>query len=505
MDAQGLNRCLKLMLFVAVLASGRTFGDTYQTVNFTVTAASQDVAREVGEAAEMYRRQLAIFWLGKPLPNWSRPCKLTVKVGPFGAGGQTTFQFVRGEVLNWRMQVQGSLERILDSVLPHEVNHTIFACHFRRPLPRWADEGAATLFEHVSEQRKQLDLLNEVMRNQKELIPLRELLSMKEYPKGQRAMLTMYAQGFALADFLVQQKGRQAYLDFIGKGELIGWDKALQAHFDHEDIQNLEKNWKGWVLAGMPKLTLPREQMLASESDSVAQEAARPQLPPATPASAPPRRRSQPGREDVVRSQSPNGSADSHSVTQTQSGGAARGRQHVRPAATTNRDTKASEPVINVAEPPVERDFRHSSIAAPAPRVPDDASQQRGNEADVDDRRQASAESTSPAAVLLNRSNGSGPVEQEQEKTLRNRPLPNDPATKKELIRSRVSAITPARQELERTNHFEATGMHQEKSAATRQEISGFEFGSVLLPRERAESPGHTPQWAGFPGQKKLF
>ena len=277
MDAQGLNGCLKTVCCVALLASGEVFGATYQTVNFTVTAESPAVAQEVGEAAEMYRRQLAIFWLGKPLPNWSRPCKLTVKVGPFGAGGQTTFQFVRGEVLNWRMQVQGSLERILDSVLPHEVNHTIFACHFRRPLPRWADEGAATLFEHVSEQRKQLDLLNEVVRTKNELIPLKELLSMKEYPKGQRAMLTMYAQGYALADFLVQQKGRQAYLDFIGKGELIGWDKAIQEHFDHDGIQKLEQNWKGWVLAGMPKLTLPREEMLAAESEPQSLEAARPE------------------------------------------------------------------------------------------------------------------------------------------------------------------------------------------------------------------------------------
>ena len=34
--------------------------------------------------------------------------------------------------------------RILDSVLPHEITHTIFATHFGQPLPRWADEGACT-------------------------------------------------------------------------------------------------------------------------------------------------------------------------------------------------------------------------------------------------------------------------------------------------------------------------------------------------------------------------
>lgn len=465
MDAQGLNRCLKLTLFFAVMATSQVHGATYQTVNFTVTAESQEVAREVGEAAEMYRRQLAIFWLGKPLPNWSRPCKLTVKVGPFGAGGQTTFQFVRGEVLNWRMQVQGSLERILDSVLPHEVNHTIFACHFRRPLPRWADEGAATLFEHISEQRKQLDLLNEVMRNPKELIPLRELLSMKEYPKGQRAMLTMYAQGFALADFLVQQKGRQAYLDFIGKGELIGWDKALQAHFDHEDIQNLEKNWKGWVLAGMPKLTLPREEMLASESEGQAQETARPELVPVVPAPAQPRRKSVPARDGVVRSQSPGRTADIVPSVRPSAGAPRQG-------GAAQKRTSDSEPVINVAEPPVERQFRHSSIAAPAPQGLDDSSRNYGRDEGVNGQRQASVEKDVPEASAAD---------------------------------SRLSARSVRRTELEESNQLEATGLHQEKSAATEDGAAGFEFGSVLLSRERVESPGRTPQWAGFPGQKKLF
>jgi hypothetical protein len=278
MDAQTL-RCLAVVLcFVAVTATNEAA--THQTVNFSVTARNPEIAEQVGKAAEVYRQQLAIFWLGKPLPNWSRPCKIAVNEGALGAGGQTTFQFVRGEVLNWRMEVQGSLERILDSVLPHEVNHTIFACHFRRPLPRWADEGAATLFEHRSEQLKQLSLLNEVIRNKHEFITLRDLLAMKEYPRGQRPMLTLYAQGYALADFLVQQKGRHAYLKFIADGERGSWDEAIRTNFDHDGIESLERNWRGWVLAGMPKLTLPRDQMLAANEEipeALSQETARPE------------------------------------------------------------------------------------------------------------------------------------------------------------------------------------------------------------------------------------
>ena len=122
----------------------------YRTVNFIVEAPTETLARKIGDAAEQYRQTLAIEWTGRPLPRWSRPCPITAQVSPnLGAGGATSFVFDRGEVFNWTMTIQGSEERILDSVLPHEITHTIFASHFRRPLPRWADEGACTTVERV--------------------------------------------------------------------------------------------------------------------------------------------------------------------------------------------------------------------------------------------------------------------------------------------------------------------------------------------------------------------
>ena len=98
---------------------GRLFGKA--------TPDGQDDRRMWKAAAEFYRRELAIEWLGEALPRWYRPCPISVKVGQIGAGGATTFTFEGGEVFGWRMNVQGSLERILDSVIPHEVRHTIFA------------------------------------------------------------------------------------------------------------------------------------------------------------------------------------------------------------------------------------------------------------------------------------------------------------------------------------------------------------------------------------------
>ena len=119
------------MLRVALIAISIlvSTGASYRTRNFVVSAVNAGEAKAVAEAAEKYRHRLAVFWIGQPLKNWRRPCTINVRSGSCGTAGQTTFQFVGREVMNWKMTVQGSSERILDSVLPHEVNHTIFASY----------------------------------------------------------------------------------------------------------------------------------------------------------------------------------------------------------------------------------------------------------------------------------------------------------------------------------------------------------------------------------------
>ena len=90
----------------------------------------------------------------------ARACPIKADVAPnLGAAARRALCFRGGTPTEWTMNIQGSRERILDSVLPHEITHTIFATHFGRPLPRWADEGACTTVEHDSEKAKQDNFL----------------------------------------------------------------------------------------------------------------------------------------------------------------------------------------------------------------------------------------------------------------------------------------------------------------------------------------------------------
>ncbi len=233
-----------------ILPANILFAAGYRTANFVVEAPSPQLAQKIGDAAEQYRHDLAIEWIGQPLPRWSQPCPITAEVAPtLGAGGATSFVFDRGEVFNWTMTIQGSEERILDSVLPHEVTHTIFASHFRQPLPRWADEGACTTVEHPVERARQHRLLIEFLRTGRG-ISFPEMFAMKEYPAD---VLPLYSQGYSLARYLIERGGRKRYIHFVGDGLASSdWPESLSQYYGIHDIGKLQTVWLEWVKRGCP-------------------------------------------------------------------------------------------------------------------------------------------------------------------------------------------------------------------------------------------------------------
>ena len=218
----------------------------YRTRNFTVKAIRADVARQVAEYAEYYRRTKANEWLGREIPDWNDPCQVEVVLKLGDAGGATSFVFDRGRVLGQDMTVEGPLERILHSVLPHEVTHTIFAAKFGRPLPRWADEGGAVLSEDASELDRHDRLVREVI-NDNRMIPLHRLFVLTEYPHD---VMALYAQGFSIANYLVTLKGKPYFLDFVSEGQTKGWDRALASYYGIYSTDNLENHWIAWLREG---------------------------------------------------------------------------------------------------------------------------------------------------------------------------------------------------------------------------------------------------------------
>lgn len=248
-----------LLVLLPLLIVTMGAGYSARSQNFIVTAATPELAVEICQVAEKCRRDLALEWLGRELPPWmidGMPdlCPIeAMKVSPaLGAGGVTSFSFRGGVPFGWQMSVTGSRERVLDSVIPHEVTHTIFATHFGRPLPRWADEGACTTVEHTSERTKQERFLIEFLTTDRG-IAFNRMFAMKEYP---RDILPLYSQGYSLARFLIQHGGKPKFVQYVGDGMQSGnWAMATQKHYGYRDLSVLQLTWLEWVRFGSPTLT----------------------------------------------------------------------------------------------------------------------------------------------------------------------------------------------------------------------------------------------------------
>jgi hypothetical protein len=210
------------------------------TRNFLVHAPTPEMARRIGEWAEYHRKHKAEQWLGREMPSWPKPLPLYIKVTYNGSGGATSFSFDRGQVLGLKMEIRGTLDRLVASVLPHEVTHTIFAHHFRKPVPRWADEGAAVLSEDEPEQKRHDLLVREILNSSSRAIPLRRLFTLTEYP---RDVMVLYAEGYSVSRFLVEAKDRKTFLAFIKDGRGGEWDKAARTHYGYENVDKLEAAW----------------------------------------------------------------------------------------------------------------------------------------------------------------------------------------------------------------------------------------------------------------------
>jgi hypothetical protein len=231
-----MKRRFALLLALAAFCS---MGAEVRTTNFIVISADPQVCQSVAQWAEHYRREKAIQWLNKEMPPWPEPCPLRVKVTMEGPSGATEFTFGPGRVNSMRMQIQGPLDRLIYSVLPHEITHTVFAYHFKMPVPRWADEGGSVLSEDDPERERHDKLVRSIL-NRGQQIPMRTLFNLKEYPPQ---VMCLYAQGFSISDYLVKRSNKQHFLNFVAAGMYYGWDNAAKSFYSHGSVEELEQAW----------------------------------------------------------------------------------------------------------------------------------------------------------------------------------------------------------------------------------------------------------------------
>ncbi|MEX0703172.1 MAG: hypothetical protein WD069_13845 [Planctomycetales bacterium] len=239
---------MRILTLLSILTA---LGAKYESPNFAVHAPTAEIASRVAEAAEESRRTIAVEWLGKELVAWDSLCEVHVNPGGPRPDGATTYRARYGAGSGLRIDLAGPMERILDSVLPHEITHAVLASHFKNPLPRWADEGAATLAEAETQRRRQSLIVRELV-NGRRRIPLRQLLSMRDYPHLPHDTMTVYCVGYSLSDYLVQSGGKPRYVEFLEAADQGDWDRCLRLFYGFDSVESLESEWVEWLDDSQP-------------------------------------------------------------------------------------------------------------------------------------------------------------------------------------------------------------------------------------------------------------
>ena len=68
-----MERSMEARLYstTCVVAAVCLMGAAYRTTNFVVSAPTPELAKAIGDAAEVYRGDLSQEWLGHELPDWT--------------------------------------------------------------------------------------------------------------------------------------------------------------------------------------------------------------------------------------------------------------------------------------------------------------------------------------------------------------------------------------------------------------------------------------------------
>jgi hypothetical protein len=98
-------------------------------------------------------------------------------------------------------------------------------------------------------------------------IPFGQMLAMTEYPAD---VMPLYAQGHSVCEWLIEQKGPRAFVQFVESGlKSKNWEQAIKANYGYDNTQVMQTAWNDWVKAGRPDLAAGPQQTAVASSESV--------------------------------------------------------------------------------------------------------------------------------------------------------------------------------------------------------------------------------------------
>jgi tetratricopeptide (TPR) repeat protein len=225
-----------------------------ETENFRIAHHNLALAEKVADAAEFFRADimsklgLSPQWHGKVRIILHRTqAEYTARTAqPEWTGGCSKFSYEGGRMLDAQIHSWQTSPRLLKSVLPHEITHLIVNSSMsdQTAMPRCLHEGFAVMMEPTFRQEYFMNFLRLRIKS-RDFIPLSDLISSRDYPRDPEFF---YAEGYALANFLVQDKGlNNAMMLIKNASSNAKAESELLRVSGRKSLDDLQVEWLEWI------------------------------------------------------------------------------------------------------------------------------------------------------------------------------------------------------------------------------------------------------------------
>lgn len=217
----------------------------------TYDRQNAQLAQRVVDRAEECRHLIATAWFGSELPAWQQPCVMTFRVTSSRGSGATMYQGIRGsEPLGMQMKIEGTLDHLMNDVIPHEVFHLVFASKLGGSPARWMDEGAAS----TTEQDDTITMMENVFYNNVRsgrAFPANQIMLMRDYPSN---AFDFYVQSVSMSRFLIGKRGPQSFFRLAVRQKQTGsWTQSFKEVYGYDSLADFQSDWMTWVSNGSPE------------------------------------------------------------------------------------------------------------------------------------------------------------------------------------------------------------------------------------------------------------
>jgi len=227
-----------------------------ETANFRVCCdESEAIANDLSRHSESLRSRLRAQWLDETAgKDWTPKCEVilhsnrksyeaAVGRGSERTVGSSLVKIESGRITSRRVDLIGDHVQYLSAALPHELTHVVLRDRFLvNPIPRWADEGAATIADTSDKQERHRKDLQKALADGT-TFSAAALVASDEFPRIDR-WGTFYGESVSLTKFLVNRESPVRFVNFVEAAASNGYDKALKDTYGIKNLAELDHQWR---------------------------------------------------------------------------------------------------------------------------------------------------------------------------------------------------------------------------------------------------------------------